>query len=208
MTSPTDLFRRHAPIHPDSLSDYEIWAGLLIKWNPKINLVAAKSMGELWDRHMLDSAQILPFLTPDASIVADFGSGAGFPGLAIAIQAKYAHPDRTVHLFESGGKKATFLKTVSRETNVPTQVWADRIENVAPAGANIITARAFAPLDRLFPLANYHLAEGGSLVLLKGRTFRSEIDDAQSDWQFDWRAKPSLTDPDGVVLQIESLKSR
>jgi 16S rRNA (guanine527-N7)-methyltransferase len=203
-----DYFASKAPIHPDSLEDYRRWEALLRKWNARINLVAPKSLPDFWIRHALDSAQILPLIPESARTIVDIGSGAGFPGIAVAIQAKYAGQKQTVHLIESAGKKASFLKTVSRETALPTVVHSDRIEALPNLQADVITARAFAPLDRLLPLAALHLKSGGCLILLKGSAVDDEVAIARQDWNFDMAQTKSLTDETGSVIILTGLSPK
>jgi len=200
-----EQFAERAPIHPGSLADYQKWETLLRKWNARINLVAPNSLPEFWERHALDSAQIVPMIPKEAQTIVDFGSGAGFPGLAVAIQAKHADLDQTVHLIESAGKKASFLKSVSRETSLKTVVHSARIESLPALKADIVTARAFAPLHRLFPLAWQHLREGGHLVLLKGEAVDDELNEVSKDWTFTSQRTASLSNDGGCVLQIGGL---
>lgn len=197
-----------APVHPESLGDYDSWERLLRKWNTRINLVAPKSLPDFWRRHALDSAQILPLIPNKTRTIVDFGSGAGFPGIAIAIQAKHAGLDQTIHLIESAGKKASFLKTVSREAGLPTVIHADRIEALPNLNADIITARAFAPLNRLLPLAARHLKESGKIILLKGLAVESEVSLARQDWNFHLDQTQSLTDETGSVISITGLTAK
>ena len=165
-------------------------------------------MSDVWKRHVLDSAQLWPLIPDQAKTLVDFGSGAGFPGLSLGIEAKHANRGQTVHLIESVGKKANFLKTVSRETQLPCRVWADRIEDIEPLKADVITARAFAPLERLLPLAFRHINEGGQLILLKGREVEREIAVTETDWAFETAFKPSLSDDDGVLTIISGLRPK
>lgn len=198
-------FAAQAPIHPNSLDDYRIWEALLRKWNARINLVAPKSLPDFWQRHALDSAQAISFIPETTKTIVDFGSGAGFPGIAIAIQAKHAGLDQTVHLIESAGKKASFLKSVSRETGVNTVVHAARIEALPKLNADVITARAFAPLHRLLPLAWLHLFEGGQIILLKGLSVDEELAEARRAWSFQSEISPSLSDDSGCILTLTDL---
>lgn len=203
-----EQFSAAAPIHADSVSDYQTWETLLRKWNARINLVAPKSLPDFWRRHALDSAQVCPYVSDADRTIVDFGSGAGFPGLAIAIQSKHTSLDQTVHLIESAGKKASFLKTVSRETHLPTVIHGERIENIEPLNADIITARAFAPLERLLPLAKRHLTDGGKIILLKGEAVESEIALAKETWAFNAEKIASLSDDTGCILIITDLKAK
>jgi 16S rRNA (guanine527-N7)-methyltransferase len=198
-------FARLAPIHPESLNDYRTWERLLRKWNKSINLVAPSTLGDFWNRHALDSAQILPFIQTEADTIVDFGSGGGFPAMAIAFEAKQTRSGQTVHLIESVGKKANFLKTVSRETQVNAVIHAERIEDIEPLEADIITCRAFAPMERLLPLAFRHLKPSGKLVLLKGETISDELD-AVGDWSFSFEKHPSQSTEGGVIVVVDNLQ--
>ena len=200
-----EQFAQCAPTHPESLTDYQAWYALLQKWNARINLVAPNSLSEFWDRHALDSAQILPMIPDAAQTIVDFGSGAGFPGLAVAIEAKHRRLNRMVYLIESVGKKASFLKSVSRETSLPSVIHSARIETLPSLNADIVTARAFAPLHRLLPLAWQHLGQGGQLVLLKGQAVERELAEAANDWTFTPQRTASLSKDGGCVLQISDL---
>ncbi|MEM7727754.1 MAG: 16S rRNA (guanine(527)-N(7))-methyltransferase RsmG [Pseudomonadota bacterium] len=201
-------FAVSASVSPEELEDYQHWARLLRKWNSRINLVAPNSLADFWRRHALDSAQIVSFIPENAEICADFGSGAGFPGLSVAIDAKHSERDRRVHLIESVGKKASFLRTVSRETSLEVIVHAERIEKIEPLSADIVTCRAFAPLDKILTLASRHLVDGGSLVLLKGESVSAEIETAMQSWQFDAERHESLSDESGVVLVISNVRAK
>ncbi len=212
MSAPThgrDEFVSRAPISPESLSDYDRWGRLLSKWNAKINLVAPSTLPDFWIRHALDSAQIVPHIPDVARTIVDFGSGAGFPGLSIAIEAKHnPSRDQHVHLIESAGKKASFIRTVIRELDLPATVHSQRIEAMEPLGADVITARAFAPLSRLFPMAEHHLRGGGQLILLKGADLSSEEDAVASDWVYERQTTASLSGSDGVVVAFMGLGRR
>lgn len=203
-----ERFADIADVSPERLADYQYWVNLLIKWNQRINLVSPSAMSDVWFRHVLDSHQIWSHVPKIAMTLVDFGSGAGFPGLSLGIEAKWAKNGQSVHLIESVGKKANFLKTVSRETSLPCTIWANRIEAVDSLKADIITARAFAPLSRLLPLAAPHLNPRGHLILLKGQDVEREINAVSPDWSFDIETHPSRTDEQGIILILKNLKAR
>ena len=199
-------FARKAPVHPGSIDDYAHWQALLRKWNARINLVAPGTLDAFWTRHALDSAQLVPLVPPDTRVIADFGSGAGFPAIALAIEAKHARTDWHVHLMESAGKKASFLKTVIRELGLEATVHRTRIEATGTLEADLVTARAFAPLPRLLPMARHHLADDGTLLLLKGEGIETEVADAREDWSFKLQKHRSLTDEAGCIALISGLR--
>jgi len=191
----------------ETLQRLQIYADLLTKWNRAINLVGPDSLPDLWRRHMLDSAQLLsllPVAPPDRPRrVADLGSGAGFPGLVLAILGA-----GEIHLVESDGRKAQFLREVSRETGAGARVHQARIEDLSPLCADCVTARALAPLDRLLDYAARHLAPHGQALFLKGRGVGEELTQAATRWSMVATRFDSLSDPGGVILRIETLRAR
>lgn len=186
----------------DRLRAYE---DLIRKWNKSINLISKASGLEIWNRHILDSAQLFRKSDETTSIWADLGSGGGLPGLVIAILRLEHSPDMQVHLVESDQRKAVFLRTVSTNLGLKCTIHAKRAEELAPIGADVVSARALASLDQLIPMAKHHAAPTGTLRFLKGRTAQAEIETAQLNWSFDVVATPSLTDNDAQILEISNV---
>ncbi len=164
-------------------------------------------MDDFWGRHALDSWQLWPLVPEKTETLLDLGSGAGFPGIALAIGCKRAGQGH-VTLVESAGKKANFLRTVIRELDLPATVWADRAEKMPPQVFDFISARAFAPLPRLLTYAQPFWGEGTTALLLKGINAQTELTQAQESWKFDVVEFQSLSDPDGVILQISGLNAK
>ena len=183
----------------------EIYAELLRKWNPRINLVAKSTLDALWERHIRDSLQVFRAFGGAIPHWADLGSGGGFPGLVVAIAAAETQTIGNVTLVESDQRKATFLRTVLRETGVPGMVVAQRIEATEPLGANVLSARALADLTTLLGFAERHLAQGGTCLFQKGKNWASEVQSARARWQFSYDAIPSVTDSEAVVLKIKGV---
>lgn len=189
----------------ETLEKLLVYLDLLEKWNPSINLVARSTLADGWDRHIADSAQVL-LQEPVGHDWVDLGSGAGFPGLVCAIISAEISPGRRFTLVEADNRKAQFLRTVSRETNTPITVKAQRIEVVPPLQADVITARAFAPLDRLLESIERHMRPEGVALLLKGRNFQEEIDAALERWSFQTQISRSRTSPEAVVIKINEVR--
>jgi 16S rRNA (guanine527-N7)-methyltransferase len=183
----------------------EIYVDLLAKWNQRINLVAKSTLKEAWTRHIADSLQVFRALDHPAADWMDLGSGGGFPGLVVAIAAGDTGNPMQVTMVESDQRKATFLRTVLRETGTQGTVIAQRIEQVDPFGANIVSARALADLTTLMGFADRHLAPGGHCLFQKGKNWKSEVQSARTVWQFSYDAIPSKTESEAVVLKIEGL---
>lgn len=176
------------------------------KWNSRINLVSSSTVDEIWHRHIHDSAQLFEYLRPTDKIWADLGSGAGFPGMVIAILAKNLKPDLKVSLIEKDQRKSEFLKHVARLTDTPINVRNERIENIDPLRADVISARALAPVSKLLTLAVPHLNPEGICVFLKGRNLDSELTEARSFWQMNVERKPSRTSSDGTILKVKDIR--
>ena len=191
-----------------TLSDFTRWYGLLRKWNARINLVAPKEIDHFWRRHAYDSWQLTSHLPEKWERLVDLGSGGGFPGLAFGIFAKSNSAAKEVHLVESVGKKTSFLKTVTRELGLPVTVHTARAENLPPLKADILTARAFAPLPRLFAYAQPHLSNSAILLLPKGESAEKEIESARMGWHFDVESFKSQTDDAAAILKIRGLRPK
>ncbi len=178
---------------------------LLLKWTKKINLISKSSVSSIWDRHIWDSEQIVHLVSDQKSWV-DLGSGAGFPGLVVAIIAKEITPSRCVSLVESDQRKAAFLRTVIRELDLRASVFLERIEALTPAKADILSARALADLDRLLGYAERHLAPDGTALFMKGENWQKEVDIARNSWSFQLEAHKSKTGPEAAILEIKEIK--
>ncbi|MCY4319637.1 MAG: 16S rRNA (guanine(527)-N(7))-methyltransferase RsmG [Alphaproteobacteria bacterium] len=171
---------------------------LLGRWQTRINLVGAATRADPWRRHVLDSAQLAPLIPPGARL-ADIGSGAGFPGLVLAIIR-----GGPVDLIESDARKAAFLTEAARATEAPARVHNTRAEHLR-LKADIVTARACAPLDRLLGLALPLLAPGGICLFPKGTHVEKELEAARARWRMTVRRHPSLSAPGSVLLELGSL---
>ena len=180
----------------------EHYAGLLRKWNPSINLVSRNTVDSLWSRHILDSAQVFDLATHPVHHWADLGAGGGFPGLVVAIMAMETGSPQKVTLVESDARKCTFLRTVIRETGADATVLNDRIENIPPLQANILSARALADLPTLLAYSDRHLHPDGVAIFPKGETWQKELAQAQSKWRFGYQFVKSETEAGPVILRI------
>lgn len=180
----------------------ESYVALIEKWNPRINLVSKTSLDDLWERHIWDSAQIVD-LNIQGDLWADFGSGGGMPALILAIFAKELNPTMKFHLVESDQRKSAFLRTVVREIGLNVVVSAERVEEIDPLNANVISARALTSLKGLLEFADRHCAMEGVAVFPKGETWKKEIDEAQEFWSFKYEEIGSQTNPNAAILVIK-----
>ncbi len=189
----------------ETLAWLEIYAALLVKWQARINLVGPATLPDLWRRHFLDSAQLLPLLPRPGGTLVDLGSGAGFPGLVLALMTGWK-----VHLIDSDQRKCAFLRQVALETAILGRVTihAARFDAVAPFPADVVTARACAPLDALLGHALPFLGESGRCLFLKGEKVEEELTAAEANWNMQVARRPSLSDPAGAILIIDRLQRR
>lgn len=179
------------------------YAELVRRWNPRINLVARTTIENIETRHIRDSLQLNDLVPPGAGTWLDIGSGGGLPGLVLAI----CRPQTSFRLVDSDSRKVIFLQTVIRELSLPNcTAQAARIENLAPAQAITLSARALAPLERLMPYLARHLAPEGTAWLMKGRNWQTELAPAQESWNFEMQVHPSKTYEDAAILQIWNVK--
>lgn len=190
------------PVSRETFERLAAFEGRFLKWAQRINLAAPSTLGSVWERHILDSAQLVA-LAPGARRWLDMGSGGGFPGVVVAILVA-ERPGAFVDLIESNGKKAAFLQAALAEAGVAARVHRRRIEDcqgVVPAG-EIVTARALAPLTRLIALAEPWLAAGAHGLFHKGRDYLLEIEESRAHWRFDLVEHADKADPDGVILEV------
>jgi 16S rRNA (guanine527-N7)-methyltransferase len=181
------------------------FAALLAKWNARINLVSPATLREVWTRHIVDSLQVFDLAAVSEGHWADLGTGGGFPGLVVAIVAADEAPDLRVTLVESDQRKAAFLAAALRETGVRAAIRAERIEAADPLAADIVSARALAPLSRLLGHAVRHMSPAGKAFFPKGRSCDAELEEALASWRFRYQKHPSRTDSQAVILQIEDI---
>jgi 16S rRNA (guanine527-N7)-methyltransferase len=189
----------------ETVDRLDTFVNALRRWQDVQNLVAPSTLPHIWTRHVLDSAQLLP-LTGESAQIVDLGSGAGFPGLVLAILLM-ERSARVVHLVESNQRKAAFLREIARLTGAPALVHPRRIEAFMADTAftgGVITARALAPLPQLLALSERLLKTGARGIFPKGREAAQELTDSQQSWRIDAELVPSVTDPDASIVHIRS----
>ncbi|HXM70218.1 MAG TPA: 16S rRNA (guanine(527)-N(7))-methyltransferase RsmG [Thermoanaerobaculia bacterium] len=195
-----EAFQAATHVSRETLARLEAYAALLRRWQPAVNLVAASTLPDLWRRHMLDSAQLLPYLPCTPCPLADLGSGAGFPGLVLAIMGAGA-----VELVEADARKCAFLREAIRVSGAAARVREGRLEADTSPKFAVATARALAPLAKLLDYAEKCLAPGGIALFLKGKRLEEELTDAGKAWKMTLERFPSLTDPGGWVLRVREI---
>ena len=193
-------FAAQTGVSRETLARLDTYLALLLKWQSRINLVGPSTLPDAWRRHFLDSAQLMPLLPNSTTTLVDFGSGAGFPGLVLAILGT-----PNVHLVESDHRKIAFLREVAAATKTPVTFHAKRIEAAAPISADVVTARALAPLAQLVDYAVPWLAPQGICLFLKGRQVETELEDALKRRTMAVSRFPSQSDTTGFILRLSAV---
>ncbi|MEQ1753534.1 MAG: 16S rRNA (guanine(527)-N(7))-methyltransferase RsmG [Micropepsaceae bacterium] len=197
-------FSRELGVARETVSRLSTYVDLLCKKNEQLNLVAESTLQQVWRRHILDSAQLAELIPKDARTLVDLGSGAGFPGLVLAIMLS-GRPGLVVHLVESIQKKCRFLDEVAAATGAPVQVHWTRAEALPGLKADIVTARAVAPLEKLLTMAYPFFRPRTIGLFLKGKSVSDELTLASKSWTLDSTPIPSRSDPSGTVLRVTGL---
>jgi len=196
-----EAFQADTGVSRETLDRLKAYADLLLQWNARINLVGKSTVAELWWRHMLDSAQLYPFLPNPIPTLVDMGSGAGFPGLVLAIMgASHAH------LIEGDQRKAAFLREAARVAGTQVTIHAKRLDAVKALKAGIITARALAPLAELLDLAAPFASHETVHIYLKGQNIEGELTATRKIWTMRAEEFPSRTNPAATILRLREVR--
>ena len=184
----------------ETLSEY---TALLKRWTGRINLISERTLDDIWGRHVWDCAQVF---SPEAGKYVDFGSGAGLPGVVVAILRKGAGIDCECVLMESDQRKAVFLRACAQRLNLNIRIVTQRIESARSERAALLSARALARLDKLLGLAKIHTLSSGTCFFLKGSSWREEIRAAEKKWRFSCDICSSKTNPESAILKIRNIE--
>ena len=194
-------FQIRTGVSRETISKLETYASCLRGWQQRFNLVGQKSLEDVWHRHFFDSAQLFELCEPTSAHLVDLGSGAGFPGMVLSIMGQ-----SNVELIESNRKKCFFLTEVAQLAGIDVKITNGRLEQLpATATADIVTARALAPLSKLLGYVYRRLRPGGVAFLHKGATVEQELTPACKDWKMHLSKHQSQTDPNGMILEVRNL---
>ncbi|MGN0914264.1 MAG: 16S rRNA (guanine(527)-N(7))-methyltransferase RsmG [Alphaproteobacteria bacterium] len=191
----------------ETLERLKAYEASLHEWQKKFNLVSNASLEDAWNRHFLDSMQLFNFIPKTARNLCDFGSGAGFPGMVLAIMAKEKTPYLKVSLIESIKKKTLYLNEVNKITEANAVIINDRIENIPPQSFDVITSRAMASLKDLLNYTKKFFGKNTVCIFPKGKSYAEEIAEAEKFWKFDCKIVPSEMSSEGVILIITNLSA-
>lgn len=197
-------FAARFPVSRETLDRLQVYADELVRWQPAVNLVAPATLAHVWHRHLADSAQLYDLLPAGPASLVDLGSGAGFPGLVLAIMG--CERGLTVKLVESDRRKAAFLGHVARCTGIAVDIVVSRIESTETqlkvGTSDVVTARALAPLVRLLVWSHNLFGAHTTGLFLKGRDAVREVEDARQAWDFEADLVPSSTEPGASVVVV------
>ena len=189
----------------ETFEKLSVFHNTLLKWQNSINLISGSTINNIWERHILDSAQLFKFVRDIDGNILDFGSGAGFPGLVLAIMGK-----KNVHLVESDHKKCVFLKEISMLTEIDITIHNCRIENLRFINVDLVTCRALAPLNKLIQYVETYIRKSSNhnhpfpkLLFLKGKSYKNEL--SQLNKKIHFKEFPSITDKDSKILYVNKV---
>jgi 16S rRNA (guanine527-N7)-methyltransferase len=187
----------------ETIERLEEFVVLLLKWNKRINLISKFSEGGLWERHILDSAQLYAHLNPETRVM-DIGSGGGFPGIVLSIMGL-----QHISLIEADERKALFLQQAAKISKQSVTVYNKRVESVRPHQVECITARGFASIAGILDITKTWQEEASiPYLLLKGKRYEEELSEAEEFWDFESHIVPSLTNPEGVVIHLKNVHKK
>ena len=190
----------HFEVSRETVEKLEAYQALVMRWTKKVNLIGRYDSALFWDRHILDCLQIVPLLANPSGGVIDLGSGAGLPGLVLAITTN-CH----MTLVEADHRKAAFLRAATIALDLRATIFAQRIEAAHPPPASIVTARALAPLPRLLPLAVPKLSAGGMCIFMKGQNAETELTLARNQWHMKVERFASRTSLDATIFRLSEI---
>ena len=200
LKDPFELLNDHVDVSHGTFLKLKLYHDLLLKWQNTINLIGKDTIGDSWNRHFLDSLQIIKLLPDNNKTIVDLGSGAGFPGMILAIMG-FTH----VHLIESDSRKCAFLKEVARITETKISIHNTRIENNTVENIDIFVSRACASLDNLLHLCKKNISRETICLFHKGKNYSNENTDARINWNYDIEVTPSIIDPQSVILKLSNV---
>ena len=197
-----EIFTSQLNVSRETLEIFSVYGETLAKWQSKINLISGKTIDNVWKRHFLDCAQLHSLLPSGTKSILDIGSGAGFPGLVLAVMGV-----KNITLVEADSKKCMFLSEVVRRTGKHAKIVNCRIEEFNAGYFDVITARALAPMDKLLSYINPHFGPRTKGIFLKGEQVDRELTKVKKQWKLKYKTIPSITSDEGSIIIVEKISS-
>ena len=204
-----NTFCRFSQVSRETISSLTMYEELLIKANKTLNLIGKSTVSQIWHRHFLDSVQVIDFIDKNDKSIMDLGSGAGFPGLVLAIVLKERKISVKVQLLEKSSKKTKFLNEIIKKLNLDTQVVSKNIlEKKFNLASEVFVARAFKPLQKTLELIHSNAKNWKKIFIFLGKNGKSELIRASKIWDIEYKQRVSVTSSDSVILEINRLKKK
>ena len=204
-----DTFSRFTQVSRETITSLKEYETYLIKSNKTLNLIGKSTINQIWLRHFLDSSQVIDFIDKNEIDLVDLGSGAGFPGLVIAILAKDRKIPLKVTLIEKSRRKVSFLREIIKRLNLRAEVLNRNILELPwKLEADLIIARAFKPLKIILRFLNQNTYKWKKVFLFLGKTGQDELLQASKSWDIKYKQRMSVTSSDSVVIEINKLKKK
>ena len=204
-----DTFNRFIQVSRETITSLKKYEDLLIKANKSLNLVGNSTINQIWSRHFLDSAQVIDFVDKNDKCLVDLGSGAGFPGLVLAIACKDRKIPLKIKLIEKSSKKAKFLIDVIEELDLKVEVFNKNIlEEEIKFVEDVFIARAFKPLKKILQLMHNNAENYKKIFIFLGKTGKNELLQASKSWDIEYKQRVSVTSSDSIVVEINKLKKK
>ena len=204
-----DTFCKFIQVSRETITSLKKYEDLLIKANKNLNLVGNSTINQIWSRHFLDSAQVIDFVDKNDKCLVDLGSGAGFPGLVLAIACKDRKIPLKIKLIEKSSKKVKFLKNVIEELDLKVEVFNQNIlEDEIKFVEDVFIARAFKPLKKILQLMHNNAENYKKIFIFLGKTGKNELLQASKSWDIEYKQRVSVTSSDSMVIEINRLKKK
>ncbi len=202
LKDPFEFLNSHISVSHETFERLKLYHDLLLKWQKKINLISNDTISCTWNRHFLDSLQLVKYIDDKEKNIVDLGAGAGFPSMVLAIMGY-----KNIHLIESDSRKVAFLREVLRITESKASIYNCRIEdNPVVDNIDIFVSRACAPLNKLLELSQKRISRGTICLFHKGKNYSIENQDALKNWQYDLVVTPSIVDSQSVILKLSNIR--
>jgi len=204
-----DTFSRFTRVSRETIIGLKKYERLLVKANKDLNLIGSSTINQIWTRHFLDSVQVIDFVDENSNSLVDLGSGAGFPGLVLAITSKDRKMDLKIKLIEKSSKKVKFLENVVRELDLNVEVLHQNIlENSIKFFDDIFVARAFKPIKIILQLIHNKCEKWKKIFIFLGKTGKSELLQASKSWDIEYKQRMSVTSSDSFVIEINKFEKK
>ena len=204
--SQIDTFCSNVQVSRETISSLKKYEDLLIKYNSGLNLVGKSTINEIWSRHFLDSAQVIDLIDKNINSCIDIGSGAGFPGLVLALLLKHKKSQANFKILEKSPKKCNFLKLVSSELGLDTEIICQDIKNIKKINCDFAIARAFKPLPEIFEIIHSKINFSAKLVLFLGAKQSGLLDETSKKWNMEYKQRKSITSSDSLIIEVNKLE--